>query len=306
MIRSVTVINDKNDELRLDLFDPEASGLIVTKIDGLGPTKATINTTELASSDGAMFNSSRITSRNIVMSFQLLEDPVTNLIETTRLKVYRAFPLKKNVTIVIETDHRIAQTTGYVETNEPDIFQKHETMQVSIVCPDPFFYSSDRSLSLNGVESQFYFPFSNESLEEPLISLGEIISAVGTPYYYDGDISCGVLIHMHINGEVINPVIYNAITKERMEFDSSKVKLITKDGIDNFTAGDDIALSSISGNKYVTLTRQGKEYNILACLPKLTQWITITKGDNVFGYLADVGSSYLSMTINTNILYEGM
>lgn len=306
MIRSITVINDQDEALYLDLFHPEDSSLVITKIDGLGPTKASINTTELASSDGAMFNSSRITSRNIVMSFQLLEDPVTNLIETTRLKVYRAFPLKRNVTIIIETDHRIAQTTGYVETNEPDIFQKQETMQVSIVCPDPFFYTKDDSKTLNGVESQFSFPFSNESLTEPLLLLGDIISSVGEPYYYSGDIQCGVIIHMHAYDEVINPTIYNSLTKERMKFDTSKIRAIVEDTYDNIIAGDDIIISSISGDKYVKLRRHGKEYNILACLPKLTQWITVKKGDNVFGYFAESGSSNLNMIINTNILYEGM
>lgn len=306
MIRSITVINDKNEKYVLDLFNPNDSSLIITKIDGLGPTKANVNTTELASSDGSMFNSARLTFRNIVFSFELLEHPSDNLIETTRLKVYRMFPLKKSVTIVIETDNRIAETEGYVETNEPDIFQKNEVMNVSIVCPSPFFYATDRELILNGIESQFSFPFSNESLTEPLISLGEMISSISSTYYYDGDISSGVVIRMHATGPVINPSIYNTFTKEQMDFDTSKIKKIVGGEENDIIVGDDITMCSISGNKYVKLVRNGKEYNILACLPKMTEWITISNGNNTFGYLASSGASNLTLTINTNILYEGM
>ena len=40
-------------------------------IDGLNPVAATINTTEFATSDGAMFNSARIGTRNIVLYIKI-------------------------------------------------------------------------------------------------------------------------------------------------------------------------------------------------------------------------------------------
>ena len=130
MLRSITVTNFLGESLFLDLFNPYDTGLIITSITGIGPAKANVNTTELAVSDGSIYNSARVTQRNIVFNFNLVEDPVTNLVEDVRQRTYKYFPLKKLLTLTFETDNRVAEIQGYVETNEPDIFQQEETAQI--------------------------------------------------------------------------------------------------------------------------------------------------------------------------------
>ena len=48
MIRAVTFTNYLGDSIRLDLARPEESGFIIKSVTGLGPGKANINTTEIA------------------------------------------------------------------------------------------------------------------------------------------------------------------------------------------------------------------------------------------------------------------
>lgn len=48
MIRNVTIINPLGERLVLDLMNPVKSGFIVESIEGLGPVKADVNFTELA------------------------------------------------------------------------------------------------------------------------------------------------------------------------------------------------------------------------------------------------------------------
>lgn len=306
MLKSITVINHRDEQLFLELSNPYDTGLIIKDITGIGPVKANINTTELAISDGSIFNSARATSRNIVFSFQLVEDKETNLVETVRQRTYKYFPLKKMLTLIFETDNRIAAIQGYVESNEPDIFQKDETIQVSIVCPSPYFYTPDSTIVLNGVESMFMFPFSNESLEEDLICMGNIVSSISMEYVYDGDVESGVIFYLHCMDHVEDVTVYNMLTRERMQLDTSVVRSITGSDQDGFIAGDDIYLSTISGDRYITLVRGGKEYNILPCIPKITDWITVQKGSNVFGYHAAIGKSNMSIEVHTNVLYEGV
>ena len=314
MLRSITVTNFLGESLLLDLFNPYDTGLLITSITGIGPAKANVNTTELAVSDGSIYNSARVTQRNIVFSFRLIEDPVTNLVEDTRQRTYKYFPLKKMLTLTFETDNRIAEIQGYVESNEPDIFQQEETAQISIVCPSPYFYSNDQMIVLNGVESQFYFPFSNESVSDPLLYFGEIIESVSLGYDYEGDAESGCIFHIHTIGEVHNISLYNAVTRERMDIDTSVIGNITKDENDHLIAGDDVYLSTISGDRYIYLVRSGKQYNILPAVPKMTDlsankhadWIRMVKGSNVFGYLAEYGKSNATIEIYTNILYEGV
>lgn len=72
MIKSVTITNYLGEKIRLDLTDPEKSGFVIKEIGGLGPVKADINTTDIATTDGALFNSSRATAREITMKLKFL------------------------------------------------------------------------------------------------------------------------------------------------------------------------------------------------------------------------------------------
>ena len=64
MIKSITIANPIGETLTLELGYPEKSGFLILGIDGLGPSKATINTIEMATSDGSRQTSAKITSRS--------------------------------------------------------------------------------------------------------------------------------------------------------------------------------------------------------------------------------------------------
>lgn len=163
MLKSVTVINFKGDKLLLDLFNPWSSGIIIQNIDGIGPGQADINTTDMATGDGAWYNSSRLQTRNITMTLKPIRDP---MVETNRHKIYRYFPVKTKVSLQFITDERDLTVEGYVENCEPTIFSQSETLAISILCPDPYFYANSVSEeAFSGIRSGFEFPFSSESIQ---------------------------------------------------------------------------------------------------------------------------------------------
>lgn len=222
MIRSITVTNYQNEKMKLELPYPEPTGLAITNITGLGPSKATVNTTDLAYSDGAVFNSARVGARNIVISFQLLPDPETGLVEDVRRRTYKYFPIKKPLKLTVETDHRIAEIDGYVESNEPDIFRQDESIVISILCPFPWFYTEGDDVILNAATPEFSFPFSNESLYEPTIEFGQAALLHGKEFTYEGDIETGVVFHIYLKeGAVRGLSLYNTITDEKMDINTS-------------------------------------------------------------------------------------
>lgn len=304
MIRSVTVINHREEVLTMELGKPDETGFLITDIEGIGPGTAEINTTELSATDGSIFNSSRIPSRNIVISIQYLSN--RGDIETIRHRSYRYFPLKKDITLIFETDERLLSIDGYVESNDPDIFSKEESTQISIICPDPYFYSLSSNVTVfSGVEPLFEFPFSNESLTDDLLEMGEIRTKYENTIYYEGDAEVGVTIVIHALGEAEGITIYNVLSQERMKIDTDKLKtmLRTESGI---VAGDDIIINTETGNKSIVLNRSGVEHNILNCLDKDTDWFKLQLGENVFSYTADNGASNLRFSIYNNTLFEGV
>jgi hypothetical protein len=304
MINSETITNYLGESITLELRFPEKSGFLVQGISGLGPSKAAINSTESATSDGSVYNSARVTMRNIVFTLKLLPHPD---METTRQLSYKYFPIKKLVTILIETDNRVCETYGYVESNEPNIFSNMETTQISILCPDPYFYSAGKKgynvTVFSGIQPMLEFPFSNESASANLLEIGDIVKLSEKTVLYNGDAEIGVLIYIHALGEASNITIYNATTNETMKINTDRLLSLTGSSIVN---GDDIIISTIKGQKSATLLREGIYTNILNCLDRDTSWFRLVKGDNLFAFASETGNTNLQFQVLNKIVYEGV
>ena len=304
MIKSITATNSANESLKMELSNPWDSRVVITSVDGLGPTKGIINTNDLATMDGSVYNSARQDKRNIVLKLKLLD--TNGQIETTRHKVYRIFPVKDKITICVETDERTCYTEGYVESNEPDIFSDGESQDISIICPESTFYAPTATYILNGVDPQFEFPFSNESLSNDLIRMGDIVRDVGSVFNYEGDVESGIIMNIRAIGDVYNPSIFNAITNKEMTFDTYKLPQIIHTGDNHMVYGDSILCSTIDGDPYVYYVRDAIEYNALALLPKVSEWLKVQAGKNAFGFTAESGAENIVVEIQTRVLYGGI
>lgn len=307
MIYSIVVTNYLGDRIKLELGKPDVSGFLIKSITGLGPAKANVNTTEVSTNDGSLFNSARLSQRNIVLDMVFINTVYGESIEDLRQKSYKYFPLKKSVELTIETDNRYVKTTGYVESNEPNIFSSQEGTQISIICPDPYFYSAGEDgnnvTNFYSIDPMFEFPFSNESLDEPLLVFGEIQIKTEGVITYHGDSEIGVMIYIHAIGPATNINIYNTETREVIRINTEKISSLTGKGI---VASDDIVINTAKGEKSITLIREGVSYNILNCLDKNTDWFMLAKGDNIFAFTADSGVTNLQFRVENKVIYEGV
>jgi hypothetical protein len=316
MIDSVTVTNELNESLDLILTRPELSGFVVTSIDGLGPVDANINMTELATLDGAIFNSARLNSRQITISLRFLENPT---IEDTRLRSYKYFPIKKKVRLTFNdpvdtemirnnnitiTGKRKCYVEGMVEKNEPDIFSKEESCKITIKCADPYFYYNGADqLNFFGIIPLFEFPFSNESLSENLINFGEIQQVTNGTFFYDGDSNTGVEITIYTTGPVTGIWIVHQETGAQMRIDDTKLAALM--GGTGFTAGDTMIINTNRGKKSIRMFRGGHETNVLNSLIAPIDWFQIVKGYNTFSYHAQ-GLQNMRFTVTYKLTYEGI
>lgn len=268
----------------------------------MGPPKANVNYNELANVDGGIFTSARAQVRNLVITLSMMFDP---MIEDTRLLTYKYFPIKKPISVEIITDYHHAICYGYVEDNKPTIFTDHEQTQISIICPDPFFYEMEQTVYVfNGVDPLFEFPFWNDSLTENLIEFGNIREDNRATIDYKGDVDTGVLINCHVmSGSVENLTIWNTETREHMRIDTNKIKRITDI---QFSQGDDIIINTKTGEKSVQILHEGKYYNIISCIEKDADWFQLTNGLNTFTFIADHGTNGMMMTITYRNAYGGV
>lgn len=285
----------------MELSYPERTGLIVRDITGIGSGQAHINANEMATIDGALYNSSRLTTRNIVITLRFLMEPS---VEENRRKTYKYFPVKKKVTLQFYTDNGVREIVGYVEHNDPNVFSKEEESQISVLCPDPYFYDVNYTdMILSGFKSMFEFPFSNESLDENLIQFDDLHYDKRTTINYTGEADTGVLIRLKANGNVKNITLINNDTSEVMVISTSRFPSLLGD---HLSETDLVEISTYVGKRSIYLIRNGLRYNIINALGRHAGWFTIVAGQNTFAYSAEEGENLLDVAFNYKNVYQGV
>lgn len=288
MIKKVTVFkkSDKSDAFTMVLTNPinvtAYSGFIVDNIEGLGPVDAEINTSEMTI-DGDHFNSARVGKRNIVLNLNFYDESGDG-IEDVRQFSYRLFPMKKDVYIEIETDNRKVWTQGYVEKNEPNIFNEIPGNQVSLICPDPKWYDSD-----NYIEETL--DLNNETAIE-----------------YDGEVEVGGYLELTIGSSITKPVSEGvpAFTVSCANPDGSAQLINIFTPNNGFENGDVIKIKSILGNKSCIYTDTADaDHNALNLLNQNPDWIKLTTGENNIR-VTDSFSALTSAIYTSRICYEGV
>lgn len=304
MIKEIEIINHLNESLVVPLGDPAESGFFITDVTGIGSPSANVMINDYTTIDGGVVSNARVGRRNVVIYMRLLDAPT---IELTRHRSYQFFPAKREVKIRFKTSERHIEIRGVVERNETVIFSRTPTAQISILCADPYFYSTGNDgiteTVFYGETPKFTFPFSNKSLTKPLLIMSTLTMETEQPIYYDGDASVGIVMYIKAMGLVKNITIFNAKTSEIMVINTDRLKALTGKEFDN---GDEIIISTVKGQKKAELLRDGVYTNILNTIDRRATWFQIEKGENLFAFTADYGANDLRFRIENRTLYEGV
>lgn len=327
MIKSVIVMMPDQDtvageQLVLQLNNPWQTGLAISNITGLGPESASINTTDLATADGSVYNSARMDDREI--SFKILPiDTYSRSVEDGRLLTYKFFGIKQPVTLIFNTDNRYAMIKGYVKKNSPNIFSKSESLSITVTCPDPYFYKAvynditGRIIEdvtetvFGGVAPMFEYPFSNEDYYLKKLNYGEIETRQINVIEYEGDVGIGITMQIHVIGsDVKNLTIWDVDTRKHITISDERLKTLMGGAVSSLGSSylpfDTITINSVRGHKSAILLRDGKETNIINCLERETDWFELHKGSNRFGFTVDSGVQSIQFYIYNKTAYEGI
>jgi len=245
---------------------PETDLLQVRDIEGLGPVKAAVNTTPYGSMDGEAFTGSLVNSRNIVLTIGLNPNWDTWSMEALRRLVYSYFMPKLQTKLVFESNDEFppVEISGYVESVEPDIFAKDVQVQVSIICPDPYFVAVD-PVVINDVSNVQHLIDYNGSIETGIyVRVSE------------RDLPAPTLIGVQIDE--------TAASYFRVAASVSATKYFE--------------MNSLPGNKYVQNVELGTGI-ITNLLPKMVEgssWPTLQPGEQIFSVTSDAGSQDWELT----------
>lgn len=262
----------------------------VVRVMGLTPAAANINTDALAVGDGSLFNSSKVGSRNIVITLKYKEG--IN-VEEARLALYKIFKTKQKVRVFYKTATRDVYIDGYVETFDGDLFERGQMAAVSIICPDPFFKAVESTVTdFNAVIRLLEFPV---EFPESGIPFSEIRAYSEKSVVNGGDAESGVIIRCNFTGEAENPAFYNLTTGEGLSVAFG------------FLRGDSLIIDTNQGSKSITLIREGATINMLNYLVQGSAWFLLTIGDNIFTFTADDdGRENMDVVFTSTNQFEGV
>lgn len=195
MIKGVRVINPNNESVLMKLDGMEQGPFSLWSIEGLDQGEADIHVTEMATMDGAVYNSSRQNSRELTIT-ALLNWPAdsNHTIQWAREQAYKYFPLKKKVKIVIYLDDydnggvKAFATEGYVKENVVDIFAKQCAARATIIRTDPFFYKCIDTYSVANISGFTTVELLDQAALKRMIGMAPIthfkLDYCGTPIAY--------------------------------------------------------------------------------------------------------------------------
>lgn len=255
----------------------------VESIRGLSFVPAQVNLTPMAGLDGAQFNSAKIQTRNIVIMLRIRGN-----VEKNRLMLYRYFRTKEKHRFYFSNESRSVYTDGYVESAEVDLFEMGQRLQISIICPNPFFQSDEeKSVDITNIVPLFEFPFAIDS-GSPVPISGNIGSESAV-VMNTSEVETGAQFVVKFHGSVASVRIENTLTEESMTLRYP------------FRDGDKVTVDTHRGRKSVTLLRGGLERNLFSAIDVSSTFLQLDTGPNYFTYYAD-GEQY-AKGVDVTVVY---
>lgn len=246
--------------LQLDADGRAEGDLIqIRNITGLDPVKASVSTSPYGSVDGASYTGSSVQSRNIVLTLKPHPNWDTWTYENLRRLIYSYFMPKLFTRLVFYSDDMDpVEIYGFVEDVSVNIFSKEPELQVSIICPDPYF------TALN-----------------PTILTG--VNDVTNTFDYNGNVESGMIVKVtHVSG-----------TPTTINIQLGDPKITNFGVLADVTSTKYFELSSIPMRKYVQNINIGTGVidNLLSnvYLQEGALWPTLQPGENEFKVITDNG-----------------
>lgn len=280
------IVQTQNGEI-LD-FAKSTDKYDILSVEGISSPDTTINTSNLYFGDGCVVNSTKVEKRNIVINLNIKKP-----IEKNRIELYRFFACNANITLYWSNDTRDTYIAGFVEKFETNLFDKVQQPQISIICPQPYFISTDTDIvKFSENEELFEFPFSIEY--PPGVAMSEIKSQKVQSVDV-GEAVTGIKIKISaVGGSVKNPSITNRTTGETFTVEYT------------MSQNQQLLINSTIGEKSIYLLNGSTKNNILARRKLGSKWTTCLPGQNYFSCDAETGAENMIVEYIINKKYQGV
>ncbi len=252
----------------------------LTKIDGTGNIRQTVNTFKAPDQDGAFYISSTLDMRNITLEGTVIADTPDESY-TRRQRLLQIFSPKLRGTLLYRGRQIscVVEEAGFTVSSR----QRIPNFFISLLCPSPFFETLDEIRE----ELASWMPLFEFELEIPEDGMefgarqpSQIITVDNI-----GDVSCGCEIVFRALGTVTNPELLKLDTGEY-------IRLLT-----TMSAGDELRVYTHFAGKRVVSASGSTITNAFSMLDTGSVFFQLAAGINTLRYDASVNMDLLEVSI---------
>lgn len=256
MLEKLDVTNSRGNILSFEMEEDDNPYQVVD-IDGLDPVKATLVSTNYAGRDGEQFQTAKRGARNIKIKLDLDPDFNPKTYSDLRRDLYPFFMTKSKISMRFHLSSGLyLDIDGIVEEMSSPRFEEDPVVDISIMCFEPDFIDT-RMVTVEG---------------------NTVDDGTNTEIDYPGTVESGTVITINFNRDVDEFTIYNM---------DEGGKLYQLDFSGTLLEDDVLVISSIRGNKGITLTRASVSSSYLYGRSAQSSWIEFMEGLNQFRVYAE-------------------
>jgi Phage tail protein. len=272
----ITYINEENTSITLKQSKPH----FLTKLDGAGHVRQTVNTFQAPGQDGAFYISSTLDMRNITLEGNIVAESSDEAFDYRR-RLLRAFTPKQRGTLV----YRDRQISCVVEEAAFSVSNSSRAPAffISLLCPSPFFETLDEIREELALwRENFSFPL---EITAPGIELGIRQPSQIIDIDNAGDVAGGCRIVFRALGSVTNPELMNVDTGEYIRLNTT---MAAEQEIQVYTY--------FAGKKVVSITGASST-NAFSWVDVGSTFLQLSAGRNTLRYAADENVDLLEVTV---------
>lgn len=264
MLQSLSVTGGRADYTFL-MSASESSGALILDIAGIAEISQEVVVEK--TNNNPVITNVNTQARNIVLTLRITAADV----EGKRRYLRGVFPVGKEILLTFVTDHNTQKIYGTVESFDNPIFMEESTLTVSIMCPNPNFFS--------------------DTVTESFTNTGIID--------YQGENPAGMFVTLGgLHNQTADFIFGNATNSESIGFNLDQIEAI----VGELQETDTIIISTGTTKKCV-LMRNGQEINIFSAVKIPFKWVTLEPGENELVVTPVVGTT---ISVSYNKAYEGL
>lgn len=284
MIESLVLTNTVT--LQSVLLDKDNSELVLDEAD-LGTVEGTHHSYKYVSQVGVYIDSTTLEQRVVAISGWVIGNTYDEL-KANKAVLNKLINPLHTVEVVVQDkykldfkpDFSVKYSASYEENNE--VLCK---FLIQGTCADPMFTKKLRQSALiASTIPKFHFPLTIPKNTGLIMGLREpsLLATINN----GGDIDTGMLITFSCTSTVTNPVLLNVNTREFIKINKT------------IASGEQVIVSTSSGNKYIKGVTKGEESNYFKYLDFDSTWLQLHTGDNILKYDADNNVEGLEVLIS--------